>query len=546
MFAGPFALEAATAVACGEGIGEPDIVEAIANLVAKSLISPSATRPIRYRLLDTTRAYALDKLKEAGETASFARRHAEHFRSSFERAEAEGETRSIAEWLTAYGTEIDNVRTALDWAFSADGDAALGVALTVAVVPLWVRLSLFSECRERVELALARLDEAAADGDRVRMKLSAALGWSLMYGEGRAREAGPALATTLELADRLDDKDHRLRALWGLCIDQFNNGEFGKALEFSHRFTAAAEHSTDRTDLMLADRLMAVSLHYLGDQNGARHHIDRVDANLHVLADTPRIFPLDLRVSTQYFRARILWLQGLADQSLGLVAKNIEEGRANGHALTFCSVLGQSACLIAFLAGDFDAAERYGTALLEHTERHAIRVWRLWAGGFKAAVMARRGDLDGGLAALRSELHRAGDARYLPRFLFLVGELAACLGEADEFAHGLAVIDDALERCKTRQEQWYAPELLRIKGELMRKDADPASAERCFAEAQNLAQQQGALFWVLRNAMSLARLRVAQDPNAEARKKLQPVYASFTEGLQMADLREAKALLDGL
>ena len=61
-----------------------------------------------------------------------------------------------------------------------------------------------------------------------------------MYGVGRAREAGPAWTTTLELADRLDDNDYRLRALWGLCIDQFNNGEFRKALEFAHRFAEGA------------------------------------------------------------------------------------------------------------------------------------------------------------------------------------------------------------------------------------------------------------------------------------------------------------------
>ena len=104
----------------------------------------------------------------------------------------------------------------------ADGDTALGIALTAAAVPLWVRLSLFAECRERARTALAALGDTG--DDRVRMQLLSALGWSLMYGEGRAREARPILETTLELADRLDDKDFRLRALWGLCIDQFNNG----------------------------------------------------------------------------------------------------------------------------------------------------------------------------------------------------------------------------------------------------------------------------------------------------------------------------------
>ena len=547
VFVGPFTLEAALAVACHEGLAEAGAVEVIADLLSKSLITAvSAERSPTYRLLDTTRAYAVNKLDEATETDVFARRHAEYFLDLYGRAEAESETLPIAEWLTAYGPQIDNVRAALDWTFSTGGDRALGVALTVALVPLLIRLSLFGECRERCELALAKLDQAG--GKHSRMQLLAALGWSLMYGEGRARGAGLVLASTLELADQLNDKDYRLRALWGLCIDQFNNGEFGKALEFAHRFTEAAQESPDPTDLMLADRLMAVSLHYLGDQSGARRHVDRVDASLHLLAKKPKIFPLDLRISTHYFRARILWLQGLADQALTLVAKNVEEGRANRHALTFCSVLGQSACPIAYLAGDLDAAERYGTDLLEHADRHAIRLWRLWAASFNALIIIKRGDRDAGMALLRNGLNEAGDAQYLPRFLFLLGELSACLGEANEVGAGLALVEEALARCQARQEQWYAPELLRIKGELTLKaeQASPQSAaERCFREAMELARQQGARFWELRSALSLAQLRVGQNRKAEARQIL-TTASKLLERAEIADTRKAATMLESL
>ena len=90
IFVGLFSLEAAVAVASGEGIGEPEVIDAIANLAAKSLIAtPSSGRPLRYRLLDTTRAYGLDKLEQAGETELFARQHTEYFRVLFERAETE-------------------------------------------------------------------------------------------------------------------------------------------------------------------------------------------------------------------------------------------------------------------------------------------------------------------------------------------------------------------------------------------------------------------------------------------------------------------------
>ncbi|WP_354210571.1 MULTISPECIES: winged helix-turn-helix domain-containing protein [unclassified Bradyrhizobium] len=542
VFAGPFAPEAAAAIASGDGLNASETLEAIDSLVTKSLISPSGSRTLRYRLLDTTRTYAYGKLNELGEARQFARRHAAHFRDLFERAEADIST-PLPEWLSIYGAELDNVRAALDWAFGPDGEATLGIALTAAAVTLWVRLSLFAECRERSRTALAALGDTA-DDDRIRMQLLSALGWSLMYGEGRAREARPILETTLELADRLEDKDFRLRALWGLCIDQFNNGQFGKARALADRFANAAANSPDKTDVMLGDRLMAVALHYLGDQNEARLRIDRVNASLHVLAEKPKIFPLDLRISTQYFRARILWLQGLADQAQALTARNIEEGRANGHALTFCSVLGQAACPIAFWSGDFDAAERHGAELLEHTERHAIRLWGLWARAFNAAVMVKRGDVTTGLPLLREELNRAGDARFLPRFLPLLGELAACSGEADQVDRGLDVIEDVLTRCNDRQELWYLPELIRIKGELMLRSARHSEdAEARFREAMAIAGQQGARFWELRSAVSLARLMIAAGQSAEALAVLDHVSGAFAEGSDFADMRIARDLI---
>ena len=81
VFVGPFTLEAALAVASCQGISEAEAVEAISNLLSKSLIATSpAERRLRYRLLDTTRAFAGDKLLESGEAARAARAHAAYFR----------------------------------------------------------------------------------------------------------------------------------------------------------------------------------------------------------------------------------------------------------------------------------------------------------------------------------------------------------------------------------------------------------------------------------------------------------------------------------
>jgi len=93
VFAGAFSLDSATAVIAGLGILGPEIVESLANLVAKSLVSADVGGAVaQYRLLDTTRAYALQKLSESGELEALERRHAEHHQNLFEQAGAERET----------------------------------------------------------------------------------------------------------------------------------------------------------------------------------------------------------------------------------------------------------------------------------------------------------------------------------------------------------------------------------------------------------------------------------------------------------------------
>ena len=90
VFAGVFSLDAAGAVAASAEIAPPDVVDGLANLVEKSLVATLGDGTIRlYRLLDTTRAYAIEKLVESGESNAIRRRHAEYYRDLFEGAAEE-------------------------------------------------------------------------------------------------------------------------------------------------------------------------------------------------------------------------------------------------------------------------------------------------------------------------------------------------------------------------------------------------------------------------------------------------------------------------
>ena len=115
----------------------------------------------------------------------------------------------------------------------------------------------------------------------------------------------------------------------------------------------------------------------------------------------------------------------MPDQALHVVAHNIEEADRVGQLLSFCSVLGQAACPIAFWAGDLEAAARYGAMLLDHTERHPVRLWNIWARCFIGLGDSRTRRCRRRAPGVARGLEQAGEARFLPRFLFLQGEQAA-------------------------------------------------------------------------------------------------------------------------
>jgi predicted ATPase len=139
IFMGGFTLDAACAVVADPGLLKGDVIDAVAELVEKSLaVAETTETEPRLQLLETTRVYALERLAESGERETVAHRHAEFCRELFENAETEFETPPEGEWLADCAPEIDNLRAALDCAFSLDADRSIGVVLTAAASPLWM------------------------------------------------------------------------------------------------------------------------------------------------------------------------------------------------------------------------------------------------------------------------------------------------------------------------------------------------------------------------------------------------------------------------
>jgi predicted ATPase/DNA-binding winged helix-turn-helix (wHTH) protein len=200
VFAGGATLAAVVAVVSdGADFATEDWValELLASLVNKSLVvsDVSGTEP-RYRLLETIRHYAREKLAESGEL-SIQALHAQYFAGFFEQAEAAWPSAVTASWLKIYGQDTDNLRAALDWAFGPGGDADLALRLVAASYPLWWDLPELPlhESRRWFDLAVARITPATPSAVAARVWFGSS--WrDVRFGD---RENFPAAAQAVAL-----------------------------------------------------------------------------------------------------------------------------------------------------------------------------------------------------------------------------------------------------------------------------------------------------------------------------------------------------------
>jgi predicted ATPase/DNA-binding winged helix-turn-helix (wHTH) protein len=543
VFNGGFTLEAAAAVATGSAVVSSVIVDANANLVAKSLVAfDGSGATSRWRLLETIRAYAHEKLAAYGEDQQAARRHAEYFRDRFVPSPPASLLSATVADVAQCSREIDNVRAALDWSFSPDGDAATGIMLTAACVPVWLNLAL-AECRERVERALELLPAETGFDPRFAMQLHVALGLGGLHSSGNTDRTGELATMSLELASRFDDTEAQLLALWDLWSFQYIRGHHRIARSLAERFLERASGTRDESDTLVGERIKGISMHFGGEQPEAQHLLERF-LQLYAAPDEDKrafFLPHAQRIVTRAFLARALCVQGRIDQARDAAQAYLQDEQGQGNPLTLQYLLGWGVCPVALMTRDLATAERAIAMLIEFAARYQLSFWSLYGRGLDGQLRILQGDFAAGVDLLQPLVQD------LPR-PYLLGAFADGLGHLGEFTKALATIEDALALAEREGEFWGVPELLRIKGELLLRQAADQSvtAADCFRDALALAARQGALLWELRAAVSLTRLLADQGQRDEARQVLAPVYGRFTEGFASADLKEAKALLDVL
>lgn len=202
IFGGGWTLEAASEVCADERIESWDVIDLLTSLVDKSLVIAElqGTSP-RYRLLESTREYALEKLEASGERQAMARKHAEFFKRVAEKADRVWATMPLQTWLAPLEAEAENFRGALTWALGEKHEVPLGCELAGHLEGLWVDGGMEAEGYNWVSVALASVDESIPPTCVARLYLALA---DIQGYEGAISH--PAAEKACGLYERLGDK----------------------------------------------------------------------------------------------------------------------------------------------------------------------------------------------------------------------------------------------------------------------------------------------------------------------------------------------------
>jgi predicted ATPase len=254
---------------------------------------------------------------------------------------------------------------------------------------------------------------------------------------------------------------------------------------------------------------------------------------------------LSPQVLSQAFLGIAVFCLGFPDQALARNNAAIAEARRLAHPPSVAVSLALGTSVLSLL-GDDAAFDEWADQLTAVATEQDFPFWRVAGTILRGWATVKNGDVAEGMSLLRSgsAAHRATATElWMPHHIALLARACEIAGRIEEAS---TLFDEAWQIADRTGERWFVAELYRHKGQLLLRQGHTEAAEELYRKALSIAEEQGAKLWELRATMSLARLRRDQDRRAEARDLLAPVYGWFTEGFDMPDLKQAKALLDEL
>jgi predicted ATPase/DNA-binding winged helix-turn-helix (wHTH) protein len=545
VFQGAFTLESATNVAGPSQGGEASMLELLAGLAEKSLLSVDLTQDTaRYRLLQTTRAFALDR-PTPREAAATRARHAREMRRL---VEAAGAAWSDGPQPRRHSADlIDDLGVAVEWALSPLGDIDTATDLIVVAAPLRRRLSLLADHRKQVDRALDQVRALSPPNPAAEMRLLGSYGLASSF-QFAHRDRIIAAAERLQaLALELGDAEHLMLGLWDRatvalllsdmptyrrCADQLRETA---ARASSDAYRATAHHMSQLIAMQDGDLATARDE---GEAGLALLEDERSGMHIARLGFDPTVYIHDLL-------APLLWAVGLPEQALTIARLSLTHCRRLSHEQSLGFALADIAARVALLVGDVELASTYLEEHRVHCEERGERGYTALAQAFMQAVLRveRTGVVDPAAAAMVTPGSLQAHFVTTPE---LAARIAEALGRSGRPDDGLAAIETISAQAGPT-EGWYQPELARVRAVLLRMTGAPVpDVEEVLRRGLAQARRMGALSLELRVTTTLAELLSDEGRPAEALEMLAGVTGRIVEGHHAKDYRRAVALTERL
>jgi predicted ATPase/DNA-binding winged helix-turn-helix (wHTH) protein len=517
---------------------------ALGGLVAKSLLSAEIDgEQLRYRLLETVRCYAAERLLGDPIAQGAQCQHAQLLLSVFETSEAEWAWVDTRVWRARYAARIGDLRKALDWCFSDGGDASLGIDIVISATRLWDEQSSVFEQLFQVERALNHCASIKNTSQRM-ATLATSRAWAMTYARHLDAATDHAWITALNLSKLAGEVSRHLSVISGYAHFLIHTGRFEQAVDVLETFDETAAQVTDRTLLLEGERLRALAQLNLGKLLEAQTTLERLVAEFADGMPLSKItrYQLQRYVYIHAALAFSKWLTGQPERAFAIIEEIVlntgHVGQLMGQSIAIAFV----AMPLSFLSGHIDALERYEAILRTNLDRENIASFKPIHRFYASVSRHLRGDR-AAVDDMRSAVEGDVRDRFMVRAPMHLGVLADALLTAGKSDDANKALEWALALQRETKENWCLPELLRVKARILAALGKPIDAWAVLYEARENAFTIGARSLELRIANDLAQMAITEGNNAQAVELLAPLYESFGGRTATEDLKRSARLL---
>ncbi len=545
IFMGTFDMDAVVSVVAHHDLDPTVAFDAVAGLRAKSMLSVERIAGgMRYRLLDSTRAFAGNLLEASEELSAVSDAYARLLLGILARANADQARLPARQWHAIYAGHADDLRKAIGWTLFLRGDPLLGMQLVASGIPLWHELSLSEEARRNCEQALAEFDRIGCNDRGLKLKLLVGLAAVSSYISADAKKAIETFETAIQLSRRIGDTNAECQALGALARYWLLPGHQTEARKILKQLKRVATRSNNRAARWEHEILLTELEIIHCEYPPAIARIEKLSREVRRFSDgAASRFDLDPKIRSETTLGALQWL-GSVRPGTGLIRVKIcaSEALEAHHGWTLISCYTHGALFVLSECEEYALAKGYAEHLKDTIYRHGMPAWLPVANCYAEALYVLSGartDSNGLMAAfdeLRTGLRQLGRHVY---YALLIKALYS-IGHVDE---AVRILDYLFEIGPQRS---MVPELLRLRAVKERIAGYDDEAISTLRQSLQAAEANGAWGWRIRCATDLAVVLRDNEWVDDAKSVLEPVYSRFKDGFDTPDLKKACNLLTEL